>query len=554
MKKHNAVLILILTVATFIRLWSVTTIPVGVHRDQILFDWNAYSILKTARDEHGRFMPLSFEGFGIADYPLAIYLRVPFVAIFGFTNLAGRVGIVFYSIVTIFLIYKLAQKLFADEVTALISAVVATFFSWHFFMSRTGYTISMYALMFLLWGIYWLLFGKHRWQSVVGGIFLALTCFTYAAYYFFLPPFLLLLAVAFLPKLKKDKDIRLGFAMAFLLTLLAFVIFWVPSLKRAPQAAFYYKDPGIRFQWADKPVGEVLAQGKPYDFTERILHEPRMAYVFKAIDNYIAGFSTNFWLKTGRGFESNVDGFGNLLIYEPALILIGLLRLIWLRSKLGLFLLLWVIAGPLASTFTKDVATTRLMQMIPPFVFLEAFAFKYLIFDLFLKLKPKLLSLLALALVFAPILFINALYFDAYFRHMPAYAGRWWYKGYLEVVDVMNKYPDKTVYFKGKADFAYLFVVFKNKYDPALFQRQVKREVNDLNLSTVTSFGRYNFVDTIDPLTVCRDFNSLYIQKSERGDDLPYVPDGKITSLGADTFYYFVPTMEKCAVNLQSGI
>ncbi|GEM_PF-6123987 len=554
--KQTVLLLLILFVASAMRLYQLTTVPPGFHRDEALYGYNAYSILKTARDEHGRFLPLSFEGFGIPDFPLAIYLRVPFIALFGLNIFAVRFSIVFYSVISIFLVYKLAQKFFNDQTTAFIATVIATFSTWHFFMSRAGYSISMYGLLFLLLGTYLLLFGKRRWQNVAGGVSLGLTCFTYAAYYFFLPLFLVVLLAVFSKEIKNDKNKRLGLIAAFLVVAAAFVIFWGPIFKRAPQAAFYYDDRGIVFEWADKPVGEILAQGKKYNRYEWFLHNPRWAYVLKAATNYFDGFSPTYWLKTGKGFESNVEGFGNLLLYEPLLILVGAIYLIWKKSKAGLFLTAWVIIGPVATTFTKDIASTRLLHMVVPFILLEAVGIKYL-WDQLTKLKPRIfirrktLFIVPIMLIFsAPIIFLNVLYYDAYFRHMPINAGRWWYKGYLDVVDLTNRYPDKTVYIKGKGDLAYLFILFQNKYDPRLFQKQAKRQLTSINFNGVTSFGRYNFIDVITKDQMCSDFNSIFIAKVEPDKNLPFTPDGSITSPGADKFVYFIPTPQKCAKDI----
>ncbi len=546
LNKQVLLLLLILFVASAIRLYQLTTVPPGFHRDEALFGYNAYSILKTARDEHGRFLPLSFEGFGIADFPLAIYLRVPFIALFDLNVFSERFSVVFYSIITIFLIYKLARKFFEDPTTAFIAAVIATFSTWHFFMSRAGYSISMYGLMFLLLGTYLLLYGKRRWQNVAGGISLGLTCFTYAAYYFFLPLFLIVILAVFFKEIKSSQNKKLGFAIALAVTAAAFVIFWGPIFKRAPQAAFYYNDPGIIFQWSDKPVGEILAQGGTYNKYEWFLHNPRWAFVYKATMNYFDGFSPTYWFKTGKGAESNVDGFGNLLLYEPLLILVGAVYLIWKKSKEGLFLIAWVVIGPIATTFTKDVASTRLLHMVAPFILLEAVGVKY-IWDRLLKLKPRIFIAPVLLIFLAPIIFLNVLYFDAYFRHMSVNAGRWWYEGYLDVVDLTNKYPQKTVYIKGKGDLAYVFVLFRNKYDPGLFQKQAKRELTNINFNNVTSFGRYNFVDVIEKDQLCRDSNSIFVEKVEPNKDPDFIPDGSISSLGADKFVYFIPTPEKCA-------
>lgn len=533
----------ILLAATVLRLWDLTSIPNGFHRDEALFGYEAYSIAKTSRDEHGRFMPIWFEGFGVIDYPLAIYPRVPFIAVLGLNVFAVRFSLEFYGIVTVLLLYLLARKMFPDRLVAIFALIIAGFSTWHFFMSR--YTPGITALMFLVLGLYLLLYGRRRLWNILGGVSLGLTCFTYASYYFFLPPFLLLMFLVFFHEIKRDKNIRDGFIAVVAVTVLAFALFWNINLQRAPQTAFYFDKRIIEYTWGDKPVGQRFALGGSYDFVERVLYNPRLGYVHKIISNYIDGFSTNYWLKTGRGFESNVDGFGNLLVYEPFLAIIGALYLFWKRSKLGIFLVGWVLIGPLASTFTKDVTSTRLLHMVPAFVLLEAAALAYLVRDI-LKLRYKALAFLAIASIFIPILFFNMLYYNAYFRHMSAYSGVWWQKGYFETIDMTNKYPQKQVYMKGKWDFSYILFAFRNKYDPALFQKEAKREKGNFNFDTVTDFGRFHFVDDIKKGRLCRDYNSIYIERIGANESAPEMFVNEITSVGSDRFVYFIPTKKVC--------
>ncbi len=536
---------LILLVATVLRLWSLTSIPNGFHRDEALFGYEAYSIAKTGKDQHGRFMPLWFEGFGVIDYPLAIYPRVPFIAVMGLNVFSVRFSLVFYAILSVLLIYQLARKLFDDKQTAVIVGFLAAISSWHFFMSR--YTPSILALVFLVLGVRLLLFGKTSRTHVIGGIALGLTCYCYAAYFFFLPLFLFLILAVYFPEIKKDKSLRLGLLAATITMVSAFVLFWNVNITRAPQSAFYYDRRSIEYTWGDKPVGERLAQGGTYDLLERRLHDPRLGFAHRAALNYYQGFSNVFWLEKGRGFESNVEGFGNLLLYEPVLIIIGVLVLMWKRSKVGLLLIGWVVLGPISSTFTKDVTSTRLMHMVVPFVFLEAVGIRYLVWELVPKLRVGALRILAVLIILAPMVYFNVLYFDAYFRHMSAYSGRWWQNGYSELIKLTNKYPQKQVYMVGKWDFSYIHFVFWNRYDPAMFQKTAKREVGIYNFNTVTDFDRYHFVDNITKKMLCRDTNSIYIQTIIASDDTPKMFEGVITSLGSDKFVYFIPTEKKCA-------
>jgi len=85
-KKLMAVLLL----AAALRLWSLASVPPHLTPDEAALGYNAYSILKTGRDEHGQFLPIIFKSFGDYKPGLFIYLTIPFVAIFAFPQRPRR--------------------------------------------------------------------------------------------------------------------------------------------------------------------------------------------------------------------------------------------------------------------------------------------------------------------------------------------------------------------------------------------------------------------------------------------------------------------------------
>ncbi|MEK7118952.1 MAG: glycosyl transferase, partial [Patescibacteria group bacterium] len=75
MKKTYIVLVLIGILAFFLRFYNATQIPPSLSWDEVSIGYNAYSILKTGRDEFGRFLPLdAFVAYGDYKPVLPIYL------------------------------------------------------------------------------------------------------------------------------------------------------------------------------------------------------------------------------------------------------------------------------------------------------------------------------------------------------------------------------------------------------------------------------------------------------------------------------------------------
>ena len=103
--KRNLLLVLIVFVGLFLRLYNLSEIPVGLHGDEVSIGYNAYSLLKTARDQDGNFLPLSFDQFGNFRAPGYEYIDIPFVAILGLNALAVRLPAAIFGSLTVLIFY-----------------------------------------------------------------------------------------------------------------------------------------------------------------------------------------------------------------------------------------------------------------------------------------------------------------------------------------------------------------------------------------------------------------------------------------------------------------
>jgi hypothetical protein len=91
MKKTKILLLGILLIASFFRLWKLDKVPVSMFGDELEVGYQAYSILKTGNDYYGDFMPLQFHSLAEYRTPLYLYTAVPTVALFGYNTLGSEV-------------------------------------------------------------------------------------------------------------------------------------------------------------------------------------------------------------------------------------------------------------------------------------------------------------------------------------------------------------------------------------------------------------------------------------------------------------------------------
>ena len=95
-KKPVFWLILILALAAFLRFYKIGQVPPSLNWDEVAIGYNAYSILKTSKDEWGVTFPLlGFESFGEYKLPL-LFTRLSLSRNFGLNELgvicAGAFG------------------------------------------------------------------------------------------------------------------------------------------------------------------------------------------------------------------------------------------------------------------------------------------------------------------------------------------------------------------------------------------------------------------------------------------------------------------------------
>jgi hypothetical protein len=81
------ILLLILVLAGTLRLVKLDEIPPGLHVDEAANAWNAYTLLKTGKDQHGVQWPLFYmRAFGENRTTSYVYALLPFQAIGGLTK------------------------------------------------------------------------------------------------------------------------------------------------------------------------------------------------------------------------------------------------------------------------------------------------------------------------------------------------------------------------------------------------------------------------------------------------------------------------------------
>jgi len=490
---------LILILATLLRFWQINTLP-SLNPDEAALGYNAYSLLETGRDEHGTSWPLHFKSFGDYKPGAYVYLALPSIKLLGLTPLAVRLPNLIFSVLTIYVLYKLILLLSESKALSLYSSFVLSISPWHLQFSRGAWESST-ALFFLLLGIYWLykyIVDNQKLPLFLFPLPLVMAMATYHSARIIAP--LLLLTIIFL-NLKKFINFQFLIAVIIGLSLIT------------PVAISFFNNGGLtRFGGvgltADTgPLSrseELLNQHGNIKLINRILHNKRTLYALSWVEKYSSHFNLNFLFINGDEVpRSKNPDMGQLYLLELPFLIIGLIKL--LQSKkphLQQLTLSFLLIAPLASSLTFQAPSAlRALPMVIPLSILIALGLS--------SLKNKLLIIF----IFFAYLVSSVYYLDSYYIHAPKRYSFAWNSGFSEIIPYIESQKNnyQNIYLTDKYDQPYILYLFYSQYPPAKIQSQIKLTPPDqFGFSTVTLIDNIHFgIPSLLPQ------NSLIIESSD---------------------------------------
>ena len=268
----------IILLGFLVRTYQVTTSPEGLYIDETSIGYNAYSLLKTGRDEHGKAWPVFFEAFGEYKLPVYVYSVYLTQLVLGPIDLSVRLPAVIFGALTIpalfGLVYELGKRVKdnAFKITPYLSAFLLAISPWHFQFTHAGFEASS-AIFFLTLGSWLLLLGlrkRNLIKLILAAVSFTATFYAYNSARIVTPVVILGLLLTF----KKEIQIKqtMVFLSLFIFLSLPFAKFALSpaGLARAQQVTiFYNKDdqkPWVTFVtnlWRNIAPETLFLQGEP---------------------------------------------------------------------------------------------------------------------------------------------------------------------------------------------------------------------------------------------------------------------------------------------------
>ena len=471
--RNNWFLILIIITATILRFYKLGLNPPSLDWDETAHGYNAYSILKTDRDEYGYKFPLYFRSFDDYKPPLYTYLVVPSVAVFGLNDFAVRFPSATLGVLAVLFTYLMVYELFRKKEIAALSAFFLAISPWHLQFSRVAFETNS-AIFWSVLGTWAFLKGTRTkgrkltyWMSLAAIAFGA-NLFMYHNARVFVPIFAPVLLFLFRKKLLQNKRyliIPILIALIFLVILIPIITSISGQLRFKGTTIF--ADVSPRYKAAqlinqDEKAGQLVI-GK-------ILHNRRFVYIPILIDNYLSHFRPNF-LFTGADMDRHhAPQIGLLYLWDLPFVLAGIYFLIknnfHLKSKIIVFW--WFLTAPIASSVTWGVPHSLRSEIyLPTYQIFAAIG----VFMLYTYSKRKRLFPYLVGLA----LFLNfAFYLHQYYVHMPIEYSKAWLYGRKEAALFTESIKDKydRVIVSTKIDQPHEFWLYYLKYDPKKYQQE----------------------------------------------------------------------------------
>lgn len=496
MRRLNVLLGIIIVIAFFLRAYQISTNPPALSWDEASIGYNAFSILTTGKDEHGRLFPMdTFAAFGDYKPPVPIYLTVPFVAVFGLSELAVRMPSVIAGTLTVLCLYYLVLELFqsskknVSEIIALISAGLLTVTPWHIMLSRAGFEGNI-AFFFIVLGV--LLFLRARntpslflyvWLPFVFGMY----TFNSARY---AGPLIALGAFAFV---WRSANRHRGKVVA------GITISFVALLPLLPH--LFSKEARLRFDEVNIftnldviKTANARLEADGNTWWAKILDNRRINYARSYLVHFFDNIEPRFLFIKGDGNPKfSIQDTGQLLFVTAPFIFYGALKIFYDAPGVFWLLVWWLVASIAPAAVARETPhALRVENGMPFYIILAAYGMVMS----FVSIKKNLFHTILLS-VFCLLFVFNFLYFwHNLIRHYPVeYSGTWQY-GYKQAVEYVRgiKGEYDTIVLTESIGRPYIYTVFYEKTDPNVFRTEKDASFDAAGFYNVYGWGKYRFV------------------------------------------------------------
>lgn len=556
MGKSTFILIAIVFLATILRLYQLGKVPISLEWDEVALGYDAYSILKTGRDQYGQFFPLTFRSLDDYKPPIYEYLTVPSLVLFGLNDFSVRLPSAISGILSVIATYWLVKTLFSlsstsqrlkhhklnltpskVSVMSLLVAFLLAVSPWHLQFSRAAFEVNISVLITILAVVTFIKGLRKPKLFLVSAFLFGLNLFSYHSARVVGPLLMISLFLLFNRYLPKRR-----YFFTFFLIFGFFFLNFIPILL-SPEAQIRFKatnifDPGARYldeKDLPKEFLERRLQDKQagFELAGRIFHNQRLIYtdydtLLKAFKNYLSNFGFEYLFIRGDSPLHHTPGFGLLYIVELPFLIIGLVLLIKNLNRYSLLLLFWLFIAVLPNAVTREAPhAIRTLLILPIYQVIIALGLVKVVS--LTRKETRWLYLLTMTVIGLLFVVNISYYLHQYYVHTNFDLSKYWMYGRKEAVEFTEQIKrnyDKVLV-SLNVDMPHIFWLYYTKYPPEKYLSE-GGTVSGGFADERNKFDQYEFRN-FDYNTLPQNQRLLLVSTPE---DFP--PDAKILK----TIYY----------------
>lgn len=489
-------LVCIFVLGFLLRFWHFPANPPSLNWDEVSMGYNAYSIVKTGRDEFGTYLPKYFRSLDDYKTPVYTYLTVASVGIFGLNDFAVRIPSAFLGLLTVILMYVLVKEFYdnklsaisrdkksaerlrsAGKIVAILSAALLAIAPWHVQFSRMAAEANV-GLFFLVAGVTAFLLGTHKknWLLPLSIICLGLSAYSYRSFEVIAPLMGVVLTVLYgkqLFALRKKMPILLSAILVICIGALMVQDIFSDTTNIRIKGTSVFDSSETNTIYFQNSLERLYDSSVHRDLFSSIFHNNRLLPVSIIAKGYLVHFSPTFWFFDYDQNQHFTPSVGLLYLWMLVFMPVGAYYLIRKVSRTSLILIFaWLFISPIPASVTRDIPhAIRVLPMLIPLVIMTA-AGMYAVYE-------KLGRYSALKYTFAFVMFLcgvfsAAHYFHQYGVHLPYERSKNWVYGRQQLVEYVEGHKDKykKIIISTSLEWPYIFFLYYSKYDPAKYLAQ----------------------------------------------------------------------------------
>jgi len=479
--KFNILIALILILGIVVRIVGITEFPQGLNQDEASSGYEAYSLLKEGIDRNGKFLPVHFISWGSGQNVLYSYLMIPFILIFGLTELAVRLPMAIIGSISLILTYFTLKRM-KDKKFAIVGLAFLAICPWHIMKSRWGLESNLFPDLILI-AVYFIIKAidnKKTYNLYIASLILGLSAYSYGTAYFFLPVFLISLLIY----LVRNKQITLKSAI------ISFVIVGIIALLMVLFTVINTFDlPEINLPFMTIPR---LKANRYQEIASVFSSE----FIEKTINNFTESIKMLIYQNDNLPWNA-MNFFGIVYIFTLPFTILGIVLSFSKKTEFRykeIFNIWFIVSVILLMICEPNINRCNIIMF--PLIFYGIIGIHYCI-------QKSVYIEISLVLVY---LISFVMFLNSYFNADPYFE-----TDLKEVIEYVDELDVDKVYITDNITQPYIYTLFYTEYNPKDYVETVEYFYKDINFEVIKSFGKYNFY-----IPKVAEENSVYVVLKDR--------------------------------------